>query len=177
MDLFKNSVMNGDPLEVELLYTPDEFVLVKTSTFEAFRSTLDFKSAEFKEIVRKGFSHKSSIAECRARKKFADGEVETALKSQLHSYRILLYGVQIGLTGAIFDWKHESIKEYREELRSVNPSDLSERYFRDSTKKWLLQKAVKISEECSVTGSVTKQFKTLLPKKQVKSKQINPKKK
>lgn len=174
MDLFKNSVMNGDPLEIELLYTPDEYVLVKTPTFEAFRSTFDFKSDEFKEIVRKGFSYKSSIAECRARKKFADGKVEIALKSQLHSYRILLYGVQIGMTGRIFDWKHNSIKEYRDELRSVPVSDLSERYFRDSTKKWLMQKTVQISEECSVTGSVTgsvtKQFKTVLPKKQINAK-------
>lgn len=158
---FKAAVAKGDPQAIELLLTPDKFVLIGSDEFTSFKKEVDMKSKIVKSQIRSGFSEKSSWAESRARKKFKDGEIQIALKSQFHSYRILCYGIQIGLTGQIYDWAFPN--DYLRTLLSVSESDLNDQFFRDSTKEWTKTKLLNKTDH-GVDGTVATCFKNLLPK-------------
>lgn len=160
-DQFKNQVKKGDPQAIEILLSPAHFVPMGSDEFKEFKKSVDLKSKEMKGVIRSGFSEKSSWAESRARKKFKDGEYHIALKSQFHSYRILCYGIQIGLRGEIYDWGFPN--DYLNELLNTPEVELSEQFFRDSIKKWTKTKLLTLTEH-GVAGTVASCFKSVLPK-------------
>lgn len=160
-DEFKASVRKGDPQAIELLLTPEQFVLMGSEQFTEFKNTVDMKAKQVRQTIRSGFSEKASWAESRARKKFKDGEIKIALKSQFHSYRILFFGIQIGLTGQIYDWGIAN--DYLRALFSVPEIDLNDQYFRDSTKEWTKTKLL-TKKDHGIDGTVATCFKIALPK-------------
>lgn len=109
--------------------------------------SMDFNDPSLKKILRKGFAEKASWAEVRAKKKLRDGEIKIAIKSQFHSYRILLFGTQIGINGKIVDWK--AANEYLIELKN---NEITEEFLKYSYKKWVKETGVETN------------FKKTLPK-------------
>lgn len=165
LDQFKHSVSIGDPNAIELLLSPDEFIIHTSDIFQDFKKSVDFTDPIVRKAIRTGFSEKSNNSEVKARKKFIDNEIQIALKSQFHSYRILCFGIQIGSKGYIYNWSIAN--DYLEELISDIPK-FSEQYFRDSIKLWLrtkpIDKVLFQLDNDKLNGSITTCFKNLLPK-------------
>jgi len=142
--------------------------------------TTSSTSPSIKHTLRRGFSKTASVSEVRAplgapkgaplgapkgaRKKFKDGEINHALKSQFHSYRILLYGIQLGAHGTIVDWtlltegylRSTAANDYLKELMFVDHSTLSDKFFRESYK-------LRVKTATDEAESIMTQFKLALP--------------
>jgi predicted nucleotidyltransferase len=154
-DLYQNLVRAGDVQAVEIMFTPQTFVLFKTDYFHEIADNIDFSSKEMKRALRKGFSAKSSWAELRARKKFADGDVHLALKSLFHSYRIIVFGCQIGTDYTITDWS--AATPLWDELVFIPQGEITNLTFKSTYKRWV---------KTGINGkpSLMSRFKQLLPK-------------
>ena len=165
IDEFKKLVSNGDPQAIELVLLEkslaSDYILIKSDEIDLYIQSLDFTDKEFKQHIRSGFSEKSSWAEVRARKKFLDSEIQIALKSLYHSYRILCYGIQIGLYGQIKDWTIAN--PMLEELIAKPTNELTEQYFKYEIKLWARTKLLNKTDH-GIDGTVTTAFKNALPK-------------
>ncbi len=135
---------------IESIFTPSEYIYVGHEWVEEQRNIFaqmlaDDRTQTLKKI-RCAFSSISQNSKVKAKKKVQDGEINTGKKSIWHSIRILMFGLQIGTTGAIHDFTEavpiwEDLQEY--------DGDTDNFY-----KKW------------AKTGSphLLSQFKTVLPK-------------
>lgn len=157
IDMFEKDIRTGQPLSVEVLLTPREFVLIQDEKFNELTKTINLRSPEMRKAIRHGFSERASWAEVRARKKLIDGDVLCALKSLYHSYRIFGFGIQIGLHNTINDWSWG--KEYLDELLSLDPKILNDQSLRASYKKWTKTGCIECKQD-----SIQTQFKNVLPK-------------
>ena len=90
--------------------------------------------------LRSGFSEKARWAQDAAIKRFRaiaakgdyvgeDKEIDRALKSLYHAFRIYNYGIQVGLYGKIVDW--EIANPYWEELSTLDKKHLTEQFLKD----------------------------------------------
>jgi predicted nucleotidyltransferase len=163
-DEFKKMVSIGDPQAIELVLessSVSDFILIKSDEMDVYVKSIDFSDKTFRQKIRSGFSEKSSWAEVRAKKKFIDSEIDIALKSAYHSFRILWFGIQIGLYGYIKDWTIAN--PMLEELKSKPTNELSEQYLKDMIKLWARTKLLNKAEH-GIDGTVTTAFKNVLPK-------------
>lgn len=111
--------------------------------------------------IRNGFSTKSSWGEVSARKKFKENECLIAIKKLYHSYRILLYAIQIAKRGAIYDWSAGS--DYLTELKAdLVTGKVDETYLRTSFKRWTKES---ITQTDGTNMTVVSYYKKLLPSK------------
>ncbi len=156
IDLFEKDIKSGQPISIEVLLIPKKFILFNDNRIDQLCNGINMQSSEMKKTIRCGFSEKASWSEVRARKKMKDGKISCALKSLYHSYRILGFGIQIGLHGTIIDWSQGN--EYLKELLSIDPKMLDDQSMRTSYKKW----AKTGCSECD-KDSIQTQFKKLLP--------------
>jgi len=158
IDIFMKDIKSGHPLAYEILFSPQKFKLIQSEEINQYMDSMNvINNSEIKKQIRHGFSEKASWSEVRARKKLADGEILCALKSLYHSYRILGFGIQIGIYGKIVDW--ECGKEYLKELLSLDPRMLDDQCMRMSYKKWARTGCIECKKD-----SIQTQFKNILPK-------------
>ncbi len=99
------------------IVVPDEFVrLLKnhhSSALEAYFTPPEFRLLELEKFdfhikipsLRHSFSHISSNSWVKCKKKMAQGDYYSGVKSLFHSLRIPMFGIQIAKTGKIHDFK------------------------------------------------------------------------
>lgn len=94
---------------MESIFTPEEYVPIGMGWVRQkrreFATTLEADRPQTLNRIRSAFSGVSSNSEVKARKKVRDSEYMVGLKSEFHSIRLLMFGVQIGETGEIFDFE------------------------------------------------------------------------
>ena len=157
---FTSSLTAGDPFAVEVICTPEQFVLCSSDEMMSLIKETSITGSMMLASIRTGFSTKSSWAEVRARKKFKDGEHLVAIKSQYHSYRILLFAIQIAKKGTIYDWNAGS--DYLTELRTdLEAGKIDDAYLRSSYKRWVKEST---SQTDSTGMTVATYYKSLLVK-------------
>lgn len=132
-----NMLNEGHPTIFELVFLPCEYVLFTTPKIESLFSSFDVSDPNVKKQIRSGFSKLCGINEVRARKKFLEGDVIIAIKTQYHYLRILLFALQIHKYKKIIDWNAGS--DYLASLKNdyANGVITNEKYFRDSTSQWI----------------------------------------
>lgn len=132
-----NMLSEGHPTIFELVFLPNEYVLFTTPKIQSLFYSIDVTDTDVKKHIRSGFSKLCGINEVRARKKFLEGDIMTAIKTQYHYLRILLFALQIHKYKKIIDWNAGS--DYLALLKNdyANGVITDEKYFRDSTSKWI----------------------------------------
>ncbi|VBB17649.1 hypothetical protein YASMINEVIRUS_112 [Yasminevirus sp. GU-2018] len=157
---FTSSLTAGDPFAVEAICTPEQFVLCSSEEMTSLIKATSLSSTTMLGSIRNGFSAKSAWAEVRARKKFKDGEHLIAIKSQYHSYRILLFAIQIAKKGFIHDWSAGS--DYLTVLRTdLEAGKIDDAYLRASYKQWVKESTTQTD---GTNMTVASYYKMLLPK-------------
>ena len=96
---------------IESLFCPKEFVIINNGFEPKFNLNLS--------ILRSSFSQKASNSFVKARKKVAIGEYYIGKKSLWHSFRIILFGIQIAKEKKLIDF---AVANYLHDDIVSNPS-------------------------------------------------------
>jgi hypothetical protein len=106
--LFDQMLGKCEVRAIESVFTPAEFIGSGQEWIQGrcqmFAEKLETDRAETLNKIRSAFSGVSSNSEVKARKKVLCGEYMIGLKSVFHSVRLLMFGLQLGLTGKILDF-------------------------------------------------------------------------
>ena len=163
---FMDAVRKGEPWAIEVICLPTDFVLISTNDIPTDLKMINISSEtcmwsdqKMKSSIRGGFSKKASWAEVRARKKLKDNEPDNAIKSLYHSLRILLFGIQIGTRGTIYNFNEGA--DYLAEMRlclNQNSDQIDDAFLRTSYKKWAMTPKTEYG-----ALSVATYYKMLLP--------------
>lgn len=132
-----NMLNEGHPTIFELVFLPSEYVIFTTHKITSLFGSINVCDPDVKKHIRNGFSKLCGINEVRARKKFLEGDIMIAIKTQYHYLRILLFALQIHKYHRIVDWAAGT--DYLALLKAdyANGLIMSEKYFRESTSKWI----------------------------------------
>jgi hypothetical protein len=116
-DQYKELVSTYDPVAIELLLVPEKFIVYTSDTFQNYKKSVDFSDRIVRKSIQTRFTEISDII----KNNIDYSDIKNDMKSEFHSHRILLFGIQIGSWGFIYNWSIAN--DYLKMIEKENEKD------------------------------------------------------